>query len=84
MGSLTYEKDGIEIWKTPKQNSINGWIGIFNRTEEIKSISLKPEDLGFDSAENYNLQNVWNPAEASNFDFIINPNGVAFLKYIKR
>jgi len=84
MGILVYEKDGIEIWKTPKQNSINGWIGIFNRTEEIKSISLKPEDLGFDSAENYKLQNVWNPAEASNFDFIINPNGVAFLKYIKR
>ena len=84
MGCLMYEKDDIEIWKTPKQNSKEGWIGIFNRTEEIKSISLKPDNLGLDAAETYKLHNVWTPGEVSNLDFKINPNGVAFLKYSKR
>lgn len=83
MGILVYEAAGIEIWKTPKKNSKEGWIGIFNRTEEIKSISLKPENLGLDAIASYKLQDVWNTSEVSTFDFKINPNGVVFLKYSK-
>jgi len=83
MGSLVYEEGGIEIWKTPKNNSKDGWIGIFNRTEEIKSISLKQGNLGLDTAESYLLHDVWNKGEVSTLDFEINPNGVIFLKYTK-
>ena len=83
MGSLIYEKDGIEIWKTPKQNSKDGWIGIFNRTKEIKSISIQSENLGFESAASYKMLDVWNASELSVFDFKINPNSVIFLKYSK-
>lgn len=81
MGHLVYEEGGIEIWNTPKKNSKDGWVGIFNRTEEIKSISLKPENVGLDAAESYKLKDVWNSSEVSIFDFSINPDGVVFLKY---
>jgi alpha-galactosidase len=81
MGSLVYEAIGIEIWKTPKKDSNGGWIGIFNRTEELKSISLKPENLGIDTAVSYKFRDVWNTNEVSALDFKINPNGVVFLKY---
>jgi hypothetical protein len=81
MGSLVFEKKGIEIWKTPKKESKDGWIGIFNRTEEIMSISLQPENLGLETTETYNFQDVWNIIKVSILDFKINPNGVVFLKY---
>ncbi len=81
MGSLVFEENGIEIWKTGEKNSKKGWIGIFNRTVEIKSVSLNPENLGLDPAVTYNLQDVWNNRDVSTFGFEINPNGVVFLKY---
>lgn len=84
MGSLTYEKNGIEIWRTSKKNSQDGWIGIFNRTSETKSISLEQEDLGLIAGETYLFQNVWNPGDLSKFDFTLSPNGVVFLKYSHR
>jgi len=84
MGSLMYEKDGIEIWRTPQQGSKNGWIGIFNRTGECKTISLNPEHLGLGAMENFTLRNVWDPGEVSTLEFSINPNGVVFLTYEKR
>jgi hypothetical protein len=83
MGSLVYEADGIEIWNTPKKESKDGWIGVFNRTGENKSVSLTPENLGFDAATNYKIQDVWNATELTTIDFKINPNGVVFLKYFK-
>jgi len=81
MGSLVYDTGGIEIWKAPKQNSKDGWIGIFNRMEEINSISLKHENLGLDAAESYKFHDVWNNHEVSMLDFEINPNGVVFFAY---
>jgi alpha-galactosidase len=81
MGSLVSEKDGIEIWKTPKKNGKGGWIGIFNRTEKLQSIALKPVNLGFDGAKSYKLVDVWNAGKISTPDFKINPNGVVFFKY---
>jgi alpha-galactosidase len=82
MGSLVYEKEGIEIWKTPKKNSNDGWIGIFNRNPDLKSISLKHEDFGSNFANSNKLFDVWNKKEISTLNFMINPNGVIFLKYI--
>ena len=81
MGSLVYESEGIEIWNTPKKNSKGGWIGVFNRNKELKSISLKPDNLGADFISSTKLLDVWNNKEVSALDFEINANGVAFLKY---
>jgi hypothetical protein len=84
MGRLVYEADGIEIWNTPKKNTNDGWIGIFNRTEMSKSVSLTPENLGLDAAINYTLQDIWNAGVLSKLNFSINPDGVVFLKYSKQ
>ena len=84
MGHLVYEKDGIEIWNTPKQNSEGGWIGIFNRTPEVNEVSLKTEDLGLDAAQTYDFENIWEKSEVYALDFSVNPNGVVFLKYKSR
>lgn len=81
MGGLVYEEDGIEIWNTPRKNSKEGWIGVFNRTDEIQPVSLDLENLGLDSSESYKLYDVWNSGDVSVLDFSINPNGVIFLKY---
>jgi hypothetical protein len=81
MGSLIYETEGIEIWKTPKKNGKGGWIGIFNRNKELRSVSLKPTDFGSDFDKSDILFDVWNNIKVTGLDFILNPNGVAFLKY---
>lgn len=81
MGSLVFEKDSIEVWNTPKKNTRDGWIGIFNRSGETKSISLKRENLGLNHENAYSLIDVWNKMEASTLFFEINPGGVIFIKY---
>lgn len=82
MGHLAYDEGGIEIWDTPKKNSEDGWIGIFNRTSEVIETSLKVENLGLDAEQNYGFENVWERGEVSGLNFSIDPNGVVFLKYI--
>lgn len=81
MGSLIYDKEGIEIWKTPKRNGNGGWIGIFNRNKEGKSISLTPENLGVSITASKKLLDVWKNRVVSTLDYKINPDGVVFLKY---
>ncbi|NBB78225.1 MAG: glycoside hydrolase family 27 protein [Verrucomicrobia bacterium] len=81
MGHLVYEANGIEIWKTPKRESADGWIGIFNRTPESNAASLTIEDLGLDPGQNYALFDIWGDEAISGLDFSINPNGVVFIKY---
>lgn len=46
MGSLVYEKEGVESWKTPDRDSDGGWIGIFNRNLEKVEIKVSEEILG--------------------------------------
>jgi len=81
MGALKYENDGIEIWNAPKKDSKDGWIGIFNRTNSVKSVSLEKSELGLDVDLQYDLRDVWNVKEVTTLDFEINPNGVIFLAY---
>lgn len=83
MGSLKYESDGIEVWNTPKKNNEEGWIGIFNRTDEMREISLTMKDLALDEENEYILENVWSNTNVSDLGFSIQPNGVIFLKYTK-
>lgn len=84
MGHLVFESDGIEIWNTPKKGSNDGWIGIFNRTLEIKKVSPRTEDLGLNTAQTYELENIWEESKVSELDFTINPNGVVYIKYIDK
>jgi hypothetical protein len=83
MGTLIYEKEGIEIWKTPNKVGKGGWIGIFNRNKVDKSISLKNSDLGSDITASSKLFDIWNNKAIKNLKFTIKPNGVSFLKYTK-
>jgi alpha-galactosidase len=81
MGSMVYDQGGIEIWKTPKTNGKEGWIGIFNRTDGNKSISLKHDNLGLNPNTTILLKDIWKKKDISSLDFKINPNGVVFIKY---
>ena len=83
MGHLVYDKDGVEIWNTPKERSSNGWIGVFNRNQD-KDVSLKLtlKDLGLESKTKYTLYDIWEgkPFLLSQHQKI-GPNGVIFIKY---
>lgn len=82
MGSLKYCRDKIEIWNTPKKNTNDGWIGIFNRdTENICQYVLSAKDLGLVD-ENYILKDIWGGSELSfSQEVPIPANGVVFIKY---
>jgi hypothetical protein len=81
MGELVFEDQGIEAWNAPQKNTKDGWIGIFNRSDTEKSISMEQVDLGLDQGAKYQLRDVWNEAVATTLDFRINPNGAIFLVY---
>lgn len=83
MGSLVYDKDKIEIWKTPKKGTDKGWIGIFNRdSKKSKNIKIDSEMLGLKNTGNYKLLNIWgNTAFKTGSQVEIPANGVLFLKY---
>ncbi len=85
-GKLVYEKDSIEVWKTQDKTKRNeGWIGVFNRTYQSKSIQLSSADLTIKNA--VSLYNIWAQKElgtvnsTSKLTFRINPNGVVFCRY---
>ena len=83
MGSLVYERDGLEIWKVEKRDSAGeGWIGIFNRTEDKTSIELTTERLGID-AFSHTFFDVWDnkPSDASRVE--LGPHDCAFFRYKK-
>lgn len=84
MGHLVYEKDGIEIWNTPKKGSNDGWVGIFNRTDSSRSISLESFSLGLNENLEYKFRDVWSEKMVTTLDFDINPNGVVFMVYTQK
>jgi alpha-galactosidase len=81
MGNLVFEKEGIEIWKTPNQNGNGGWVGIFNRSKVDQSILLNHTDFGSDFTKSDQFFDVWKDSKVYSLDFKINANGVVFLKY---
>ncbi|MFH4967727.1 glycoside hydrolase family 27 protein [Gaetbulibacter sp. M240] len=81
MGHLIYEKNNIEIWKTPHTSEDSGWIGIFNRSAKKQSMSFSMDDLKLDINKDYFIYNIWKEREVGNLFFDINANGVVFLKY---
>lgn len=82
MGSLIYEKDGVEIWKTPfAKNKKHGWIGVFNRNGNKISVKLTNQDFGF--ASKIKSKNIF-AQKSIYFDknvIELEANDVLFLKY---
>jgi len=81
MGKLVFDNQEIEIWNTKMKNKKGGWIGIFNRTTEVKTVSLDKKTLGLYQEVSYDLKDVWNDQQVDNLIFTINPNGAKFLRY---
>jgi len=84
MGTLVFDNKKIEIWNAAMKNKKGGWIGIFNRSEEPKTISPDQTNLGLDAGVSYVLEDLWNNKKVDTLNFAINPNGVKFLKYSKK
>jgi len=83
---MVYNKDGIEIWKTPnKQNSSRGWLGIFNRNQDNKLVQITLNDLA--SSQPLSLYDIWKKTAlkkinlSSGLDLHIYGNGVIFYSY---
>jgi hypothetical protein len=82
MGSLVHEKNGIETWKVDKRGATGeGWIGVFNRTGEMRDIRITPAILGLEGSD-YRLTSVWTTSTQA-FDGVVQlePNDVLFLKF---
>lgn len=86
MGRRVSQNDGIEVWQTPeKGGKKNGWVGVFNRTDRLKTFSLTPAGIGLDS--DTKVHNIWKGRKehqvtaASPVEIDINPDGVLFLRY---
>jgi alpha-galactosidase len=85
MGSLKYDQNKIEIWNTPKKNSNEGWIGVFNRNaKEPQQYVISTSELGL-ANDQYVLKDIWGNAELSfNQEVLIPANGVIFIKYTNK
>lgn len=82
MGSLVFEQDDVEVWRTPLRNQKqSGWIGVFNRGDTEKPVLLIPQLFGFPD-DRFVLRSAWND-EAMRFGRAerMASQGVLFLKY---
>ncbi len=82
MSSFMLEADGLETWKVDKRGAKGeGWIGVFNRTDQKTEFELTAERLGLDSAS-YTLTDVWSDKEKPFAHTVkLGPNGVLFVKF---
>ena len=86
MGFKVYSKNKIEAWLTPdKEVPGKGWLGIFNRSDELREVNLSKSDLSLDGKKNYQMDDVWNNESFifndKNRSFNIAAKGVIFLKF---
>ncbi len=87
VGKLVYNKEGIEIWKTPnKNNNKQGWLGIFNRNKDGKLVQVTTNDLSAVN-ETLSLFDIWQKKDrgklssSSPIQVQVNGNGVVFCSY---
>jgi hypothetical protein len=82
MGTLKYEQGGLETWRADKKGSAGeGWIGVFNRTDQESSFELTPELLGLGGTGGQ-LTDVWNAAvKTLGTKITLPPHDVLFMKY---
>lgn len=86
MGFKVYSKNNIEVWLTPdKKVPGRGWIGIFNRSNESREVSLSKSDLSLDRKKDYQMDDVWDKEgfifNGKSRTFNIAAKGVRFLKF---
>jgi hypothetical protein len=82
MGSLKYEKGGLETWRVDRKETTGaGWVGVFNRSDREISFELIPDMLGL-GGRGYKLTDVWNN-EVKTFGraVTLHPYDVLFLQY---
>lgn len=86
MGKLVSAVDGIEVWKTPEKGaSKKGWIGVFNRSNRLKTVNLTPTFLGLEGKAT--LYDIWRGRKEHSLDasspigIDIPADGVLFLRY---
>ena len=99
-GKLYFEEDSIEAWHAPANNcdeygfvafqkGIEGWIGIFNRSDEKRTVELSGKLASVIKSGKYMLHDVWGEqtfepwSKSAATKFEIEPNGAVFLKYKK-
>lgn len=84
MGSLIQERNGLEIWKTGKKNVAGeGWIGVFNRSDNPNVASISLQNLGLDPTKQYNTFDVWGGKPFTFGKFDLPPQGCLFIHYIE-
>ena len=75
----------VDIYRTPhRENSDEGWIGIFNRNEYQENISLTKSQLGLDVDKEYKLKDIWGKRDledGSSLFFEIPGDDVVFIRY---
>lgn len=86
MGKQVSARDGIEVWQTPeKGQKRRGWLGVFNRTDRLQTVTLSPGFLGLETEAK--LFDIWKGRKehqltaSSAIQIDINPDGVLFLRY---
>jgi hypothetical protein len=87
VGRLVYDRDDIESWRTPdRQHAGQGWLGIFNRTEQPQTVALTLAELGL-AASRWSLRDIWRDRDLGSFQAqdtlraVIVPDGVLFCHY---
>ena len=86
MGKRISFENGLDVWKTPEKGGKNlGWVGVFNRTDRLKTFTLTPTSIGLDVGAT--VYNIWKGRKkykvysASPVEIDINLDGVLFLRY---
>jgi Alpha galactosidase A len=97
-GINTYEKNGIEVWMTPeKELPGKGWMGIFNRNDVAKSITLTRKEMGFvvryhgqeiiSNDKTFEFTDVWNNKTwdftSETIDIKLEADDVVFIRFIE-
>ena len=88
MGSLVFEKNGLEIWKVEEKEEATGtgeadtgWIGVFNRTDGNEPTEINKGQLGLETGKKYDLHDVWGESSFKPGTIEIEPHNCLFLRY---
>ncbi len=86
VGKQISYKQYLDVRKTPeKGNDKAGWIGIFNRNNIVRPITLSAEDLGLEQTKTYELEEIWSrsklPYQNRKLTVTIPAHGVLFVRY---
>jgi hypothetical protein len=87
-GSLMYDADDCEVWRTPSRGSADsGWAGIFNRSGDRFIGRVSKQMLGLAALSRYDFYDIWNKTALPDADTIsvaLEKNDVLFIRYRKR